>query len=1036
MLNKKNLFLSAFLVTNFMFAAAIYADNPGEESAVADTSAEEVVTETVAETSSEAVDSSSSSASGASGDEVELSKISVTGSRIKRSDIEGPQPLVVITSDDIDQGGFLSVYEAVASVAQNTGQTVMDGLGGGSNSASNNQINLRDFGPSRTLVLVNGKRRANYPYPSGEGDSSFNFNRIPIGIVERIEILTAGASAIYGADAVSGVVNVILVDGMEEFSIQARVGTHQPFTNNSSGESVSIEMSGGKYFDNGSIVFGVELNTFNPLNGTDREQLDDVTDEPVGYYHYGSWAGYNASRAYSGYAFTPEIAGATTTCESLGMQSDQMQNYGWGSSDYTDPAGNTWPALNRSAYGDNFNYCNLAAGKYRTIRNGADQGSIYFAGSYTLDNGIQLNADIHYWETEADNVYYPYFVQQSYYADVAVADDGTLLYGGDGTQYYTGTDRYMHPAMFAYGGVYTSTQRFFADKNWQAIFEEDTLSYTFTATGNLEVRDSIWDWEVALVNDEYNYINGGKEVLNDSLAAWTCGGAANSAYAEYCVDGPFGYGLYNPDTFYGSYETAVSYNLWQDVFIEGESSSESIQFNISGELFTLPAGPVAFSLHLDDTTTEYMIDPGPEYDAGNVWGNSTTEGGGERTRTSAAVEFLVPVTSSFDLYFATRRDDYDEKSTQIGAKDTDQVSFTWKATDNLLVRGGWGESFAAPSLPYIYKGESSSFGTPCDYYGRYLNQGFVNVDGTNCLTEGYTQLNANLSSSGNLNLRAEDGEQYNFGIVLDLIDTAKVKTDMTLDFIELELNNIVVSTSTAQVLIDEMICKAQEDGITTPGYNYSSGYCSDIYSSVVRGAVWQPQGGVTAPEINPPEGAIDTVKYGYINGAGRYYRGADFATSSRFLTDNLGDFFVSLSISYVDDERRSDTAGDPFVTIMNQERRLRSRSYLSFSWTKNDWAAGVSTSRIGSMNYSSTWNARAPLGNPGDTDPVEKIDPYYDIGAFARYDFDDGHFISLSVSNLMDDIPEKNTDLGWPWFARYYYSPVGRELFLTYRYTF
>ena len=122
-----------------------------------------------------------------------------------------------------------------------------------------------------------------------------------------------------------------------------------------------------------------------------------------------------------------------------------------------------------------------------------------------------------------------------------------------------------------------------------------------------------------------------------------------------------------------------------------------------------------------------MIDPGPEYDAGNVWGNSTTEGGGERTRTSAAVEFLVPVTASFDLYFATRRDDYDEKSTQIGAKDTDQVSFTWKATDNLLVRGGWGESFAAPSLPYIYKGESSSFSTPCDYYARYYNLSLIHI---------------------------------------------------------------------------------------------------------------------------------------------------------------------------------------------------------------------------------------------------------------------------------------------------------------------
>ena len=113
----------------------------------------------------------------------------------------------------------------------------MDGLGGGSNSAANNQLNLRDFGPGRTLVLVNGKRRANYPYPSGEGDASFNWNRIPIGIVERIEILTAGASAVYGADAVAGVVNVILVDGMEDYSLQVRVGEHQPFTSRASGES-------------------------------------------------------------------------------------------------------------------------------------------------------------------------------------------------------------------------------------------------------------------------------------------------------------------------------------------------------------------------------------------------------------------------------------------------------------------------------------------------------------------------------------------------------------------------------------------------------------------------------------------------------------------------------------------------------------------------------------------------------------------------------------------------------------------------------
>ena len=98
----------------------------------------------------------------------------------------------------------------------------MDGLGGGNNNGKQ-QLNLRDFGPGRTLVLVNSER-ANYPYPQGDGDV-INWNRIPIGIVERIEILTSGASAVYGADAVAGVVNVILLDGMEEFAVRQKLGT-------------------------------------------------------------------------------------------------------------------------------------------------------------------------------------------------------------------------------------------------------------------------------------------------------------------------------------------------------------------------------------------------------------------------------------------------------------------------------------------------------------------------------------------------------------------------------------------------------------------------------------------------------------------------------------------------------------------------------------------------------------------------------------------------------------------------------------------
>ena len=1022
MLNRNLLILSLMLSSGLMFA-----DNPGVEE---NSQSEDVKVETVEVQQEVAVESSDTQASSSASDSdsVELTKVSVTGSRIKRTDIEGPQPLVVITSDDIDQGGFLSVYEAVASISQNTGQTIMDGLGGGTNSASSNQINLRDFGPSRTLVLVNGKRRANYPYPSGGGDSSFNWNRIPIGIVERIEILTAGASAIYGADAVSGVINVILVDGMEDFSVQVRYGEHQPLTGRESGESVAIELSGGKYFDNGSMVFGLELNSVNPINGKDRPMYDTRFDEPVGYYHYGTWAGKLSARGYSGYGFLPGESGALdTTCEDLNLISDAMGNYGWGSTVYTDQDGDEWGPLGRS-YDQDWKYCNLDASAWTTVRNGYDNSSAYLAGTYTLDNGIQLNADIHYWDTELKNDYYPYFVQASYYSSYVIGNDGQIISDGFGNPGPGAAGRTLHPAMFAFGGAYVSGQRFFPEKSWRAEFEEDTLSYTLTATSTFEFRDSIWDWELAYVKDEYNYLNGGRDVLNDSLERWMCGGVADTANADLCTAGTYGYGVFNPDTFWGSYETAESYGLWQRIYIEGESSSETLQFTTSGELFTLPAGPVGFAFHAEDTSTDYLIDPGPQYDAGNVWGNSTTEGGGERTRTSFAVETNIPLTSNLDLYLATRQDSYDEKSTQIGDRRTDQVTFTWKPIDRLLIRGGWGESFAAPSLPYIYKGESGSFGTPCDYYGRYLNQGFVNIDGTDCLTQGFTQLNANLSSSGNLNLRAETGEQYNLGMVLDILNTSKVRASMTLDLVEIELNDIVTSTSVAQILRDEMICKAQEDGISTPGFTFGSAYCADIYSTVIRGAVWTPQGGGQAPAVTPVEGAIDTVKYGYINGAGRYYRGADWSIQSRFITDEMGDFNVSLSVSYVDDERRKDTDADPFVSIMNQERRLRSRSYLSLSWNKDDWSTGISTSRIGSMGYFSSF-APNPTGR-------NKIEPYFDVGAFLRYDIDVGHIVQVSVSNLFDDAPKYNTDLGFPWFSEYYYSPVGREVFITYKYTF
>ena len=145
-----------------------------------------------------------------------------------------------------------------------------------------------------------------------------------------------------------------------------------------------------------------------------------------------------------------------------------MSNYGWGTEDYIGPDGTVWNARNTS-YSDNFKYCNIDNSKYRTVRNGYDNGSIYLAGTTTLENGIEINADVHYWETEANNVYYPYFVQQSYYAPAVIGNDGVVIADGAGNPGPGIGNRSVHPAMFRFGGAYLSGQRFFAEKTGKVI---------------------------------------------------------------------------------------------------------------------------------------------------------------------------------------------------------------------------------------------------------------------------------------------------------------------------------------------------------------------------------------------------------------------------------------------------------------------------------------------------------------------------------------------------------------------------------------
>ncbi|MGD9390354.1 MAG: TonB-dependent receptor plug domain-containing protein, partial [Thioalkalispiraceae bacterium] len=138
-----------------------------------------------------------------------LQKFNVTGSHIKRIDIEGPSPLLVIDRDEIDISGTSTLNELLNKLAINNGlllnenrtQATSPGAAG---------INLRGLGQDGTLVLVNGRRFTTYPFAFNVSDNFVDLNSIPLSAVERVEVLKDGASALYGSDAIAGVVNIIL----------------------------------------------------------------------------------------------------------------------------------------------------------------------------------------------------------------------------------------------------------------------------------------------------------------------------------------------------------------------------------------------------------------------------------------------------------------------------------------------------------------------------------------------------------------------------------------------------------------------------------------------------------------------------------------------------------------------------------------------------------------------------------------------------------------------------------------------------------
>lgn len=205
-----------------------------------------------------------------------LDKVTVTGSRIKRVDIEGPTPVTVVTAEDIQAQGFNTVYEALNTLTQNDIGRLQNELTAGSFTQGAQFVSLRGLSPSYQLVLINGRRVADYPHPYNGQSNAINVGSIPAAAVERIEVLTGGASAIYGSDAVAGVINIILKTNYEGDLVTLRGGT----TTEGGGDSGRVQWVGGKTGERWGVNYAFEYLHRDTIWASQRDFMDSYRDDP------------------------------------------------------------------------------------------------------------------------------------------------------------------------------------------------------------------------------------------------------------------------------------------------------------------------------------------------------------------------------------------------------------------------------------------------------------------------------------------------------------------------------------------------------------------------------------------------------------------------------------------------------------------------------------------------------------------------------------------------------------------------------------
>ncbi|MCD7097752.1 TonB-dependent receptor [Stenotrophomonas sp. MMGLT7] len=844
-------------------------------------------------------------ASAASAQETkDLDQVTVTGSRIARAEVEGPAPVTVITAQEIQKQGFSTVWESLGTLTQFSGSAFNESDQTGS-SPNGQYLNLRGLGPGYQLILLNGKRIADYPQSYGANGTAVSLGSIPAAAVERIEVMSGGASAIYGSDAVAGVVNIITRTDYNGDTVRLRGGT----TTRGGGDTGQLQWSGGRTGDRWSLTYAFERLDREPIVATQRDFMDSYYDHPDNRADPSSP---NASisgvylRQGSTYLW-PSAGGLSTSADAL-AEACAATNPGFTPYKTSD----SLAAPNRCG----------AFGYYegRSVQNGYGKTSAYLSGTFDFTADVQGYAQL-LGNRSRDK-----------------SSSQTHYYIGEGA--FTAYDPDL--------GLVTA-QRIFLPSEVGGIknIEYDEKSWNVNAGVRGKLFDGRFDWDASVSMSRYDITTHRPRFLTNAVRDYYLG-----PIQGYTADG-VEIRQFRTDRLFAPGSAALYDQLTTDVVSRGESSTDQAQFVFSGDLFELPAGMVQVAAVLEAARQKYDLDPDPrttvDYTGSErIYNLTQTPGGGSRDRYAAGLELRVPIFSRLNATLAGRYDKYDD-ITSVDAATTWQAGLEWRPFDNLLLRGSHATSFRAPDLLWIYAGTSANNPTVTD---EYLCRRAGLDPLSDACSAAYEYQTFSTQSSNPL-LEEEKGKSTTLGFVWDILPALSLSAD----YYRIELEGRVESISSETLLENNASCLLGSDRAGN-AVDTASAACRFYIDSVTRspGTELTAEGQITAFETFP------------INQSLMRTDGIDANLRYSFDAGRWGSFGLQAGYTRVLKMEVAQFADAEPVDVMNDVDYLafRTRSNWRVNWNIGDWSTSLYGYRYGSRpNYAETgrvapyviWNA-------------------------------------------------------------------------------